>query len=65
MNALVASGELTYDHPDYQRFVKLMVSFHGRGQFEFLEHPGTARERHTEPGEVEECGESAQQDEGS
>ncbi len=50
---LAESGELTHDHPDYQRFVRLAASFHGKGQFEFLEHPRGIGAGHREeaPGE--------------
>ena len=39
ISQLVESGELTHDHPDYQKYLRIMTSFHGKGQFEFLEHP--------------------------
>ncbi len=39
ISRLVESGELTHDHPDYQRYLRVMTSFHGKGQFDFLEHP--------------------------
>ncbi len=39
VSQLAESGELTHDHPDYQRYLRVITSFHGKGQFDFLEHP--------------------------
>jgi len=39
VSQLAESGELTHDHPDYQRYLRVMTSLHGKGQFDFLEHP--------------------------
>ncbi len=40
VSQLAESGELTHNHPDYQRYLRVMTSLHGKGQFDFVEHPG-------------------------
>jgi len=42
ISQLAESGELTHDHPDYQRYLRVMTSFHGKGQFDFLGQPGVS-----------------------
>lgn len=38
---LAETGELTHDHPDYQKFLRLVTLFHGKGQFDFVETGST------------------------
>ncbi len=65
---LAESGQLTHAHPDYQRYLRLMASFHGKGQFEFLEHTGTVGVETERAMETEQSGQQSdaeQHDEGS
>ncbi len=39
VSQLAESGQLTSDHPDYQKYMRLVTSFQGKGQFGFLKHP--------------------------
>ncbi len=46
---LAENGQLTHDHPDYQKYIRLVTRFQGKGQFEFVEHPsviGAGTERY-------------------
>ena len=65
---LAESGELTHDHPDYQRFVRLAANFHGKGQFEFLEHPrgiGAGRQEEAPGGRLAQQNDGEEPSEGS
>jgi len=68
ISQLAESGELTHDHPDYQKYVRLVASFHGKGQFEFLDHPGAIgvdTDRQIPGGVREQSSDEEGKDEGS
>jgi len=68
VSQLAESGELTHSHPDYQRYLRLMTSFHGKGQFEFVEHPGVigaGANREILDADSDQPSDAKQQDEGS
>jgi len=68
VSQLAESGELTHDHPDYQRYLRVMTSFHGKGQFDFLEHPsaiGVDTDSQIPSGVRDESSDEQSEDEGS
>ncbi len=40
ISQLVECGQLTSDHPDYQKYMRLVTSFQGKGQLGFVGEPG-------------------------
>jgi len=68
ISQLLENGELTHDHPDYQKYLHVMSSFHGKGQFEFLEHPdaiGVDTQSQIRPPQPSASGEAQEENEGS
>ncbi len=60
---LAETGELTHEHPDYQKFLRLVTLFHGKGQFDFVETDGTVAATQRKPSHDEQSSDQAEDEE--